>query len=273
MTTALQLATLGVARQMRKRKDDESQSQRALIEWASMASFPCQIPNIKPDEKIIDFLYAIPNGGARSKATAGKLKAEGVKAGVWDLKLEVPIGKFPGLWIEMKAGKNTLSKEQVQWRDRMQRMGFKCVVCWDWLAAKDHIMEYLGSQPPRPRVLAALDQVEAGELANPKEKRVRSEKYLRLVAAFPCANCGIDGFSQAAHPNTGKGMGLKADDNLCFPLCATRPGEPGCHARFDQGAMYTKSQRRDLEKRWGKQTFDAIRRQGKVPMGMAIPKF
>jgi hypothetical protein len=82
----------------------------------------------------------------------------------------------------------------------------------------------------------------------PKDKPVRSEAYRRLVAAMPCAICGIEGQSQAAHPNTGKGLGTKADDRLCFALCGPRPGEAGCHARFDQSGYMTKDERRAFEK-------------------------
>ncbi|MCL1961517.1 MAG: hypothetical protein FWG56_07055 [Desulfovibrionaceae bacterium] len=62
------------------------------------------------------------------------------------------------------------------------------------------------------------------------------------------------GYSQAAHPNTGKGMGTKTDDRLCFPLCADRPGVSGCHSRFDQGAMFTKAARRVMERVWAEKT-------------------
>lgn len=81
----------------------------------------------------------------------------------------------------------------------------------------------------------------------PKHKPARSESYRRYVATFPCDFCGIEGYSQAAHPNTGKGMGIKADDFSCFPLCGPRFGVPGCHALFDQGALMTKAERRDYE--------------------------
>jgi hypothetical protein len=271
--TALQLATLAVARKTRQRKDEESQHQQALVMWASMARFPVPVHGVLPSETIGDYLFAIPNGGARSKAVAGRMKAEGLKAGVLDLKFELPIGRCPGLWIEMKAGKNTLTPEQRTWRERMARLGFKVVVCWDWEVARDHILEYLGAAPTRSSTLAALDEIEAGEVAVPKRKPIRSPKYLAMVAKLACCNCSIVGYSQAAHPNTGKGMATKADDNLAFPLCAPRPGEPGCHARFDQGAMYTKAQRRELETRWGRITSAAIKRTGKWPMGLAYPTF
>lgn len=271
--TALQVATLGLARQVKKRKDEESQHQQALIKWAGMARFPAPVAGVLPGEVIGDYLFAVPNGGARSKAVAGRMKAEGLKAGVWDLKLEIPVGRCPGLWIEMKAGKNTLTPEQSAWRERMKRLGFQCVVCWDWEVARDHILVYLGALPKKFNVLDALNDADGGELAHAKKKAVRSEKYRRLVAAMPCANCGAADRSQAAHPNTGKGMGQKADDNLCFPLCGPAPGEPGCHARFDQGAMYSKAERRTLEVRWGRITAAAIKRQGKWPMGMPYPEF
>ncbi|MCL2887467.1 MAG: hypothetical protein FWF20_11985 [Betaproteobacteria bacterium] len=91
-------------------------------------------------------------------------------------------------------------------------------------------------------------------LGFPKTKPVRDEAYRRAVAALPCARCGIQGYSQAAHPNTGKGMGTKTDDRLCFPLCADRPGVRGCHSLFDQGGLYSKEIRRINERRWVEQT-------------------
>lgn len=269
--TALQTATLKVAR--KRRNDLESQHQRALIEWAQLASIPGTIPGIQPGARVIEYLFAVPNGGARSKATAGKLKAEGVKAGVWDLMLALPLGRKPGLWIEMKAGKNTLTAEQRDWRERMKALGYECAVCWDWTTARDAILGYLGAAPTKTNILATLDDAEEGELAHPKDKPARSEKYRRLVAALPCANCSIEGHSQAAHPNTGKGMSQKASDNLCFPLCGPRPDEAGCHARFDQGAMYSRQERRALEAKWGEQTARQIRNAGKWPMGLPRPEF
>ena len=43
----------------------------------------------------------------------------------------------------------------------------------------------------------------------PKAAPVRSEPYRRAVATLPCAICGVHGYSQAAHANQGKGMGMK----------------------------------------------------------------
>lgn len=98
---------------------------------------------------------------------------------------------------------------------------------------------------------------------------VVSERYRRLVALLPCKICGIEGYSQAAHPNTGKGTGTKTDDRLCFPLCCDRPGVRGCHPRFDQGALFTKADRRAVEPEWGADTRRKIIDLGLWPAGLA----
>jgi len=109
-------------------------------------------------------LWATPNGGKRgdsaftSKIEGGKLKAEGVKAGVPDLTLAVPIkcstGGYicPGLYIEMKkpteyrAGKlNGLSDEQFKYCHLLNAVGYKVEVCYSWRHAIFTIKKYLGN--------------------------------------------------------------------------------------------------------------------------------
>lgn len=73
--------------------------------------------------------------------------------------------------------------------------------------------------------------------SRPKFTYLRSPSYRRYVAAQVCFGCGISGYSQAAHPNQskyGKGRGIKASDEFCFPLCGPRPGHQGCHVLHDQ---------------------------------------
>lgn len=98
-----------------------------------------------------------------------------------------------------------------------------------------------------------------------KAAPVRSEALRRAVASLPCAICGIYGYSQAAHANTGKGMGMKACDLTCFPACGTRPGEVGCHAKLDQGALFTKAVRRELEPAWAADTQRRLLALGLIP--------
>lgn len=86
-------------------------------------------------------LFAVPNGGARSKATAGKLKAEGVVPGVADLILMkphfrqgvyfsdmIPLDSY-ALCIEMKTTKGRQSPEQKEWQKKVEEFGYKYEVC------------------------------------------------------------------------------------------------------------------------------------------------
>ncbi len=83
------------------------------------------------------------------------------------------------------------------------------------------------------RAVVAMGPATSG-ITIEKEHLVRSEPYRRLVAQLPCIWCGICGYSQHAHLNLGKGMGLKTDDRTGFPLCCSRPGIEGCHVAYDQ---------------------------------------
>ena len=100
----------------------EHEEQVRLVSWCDLMA--------DRGHKDYDMIFAVPNGGARSKATAGKLRAEGVKAGVPDLMLPVPRGGYAGLFIEMKRRKGgTVRPEQKWWAERLMRQGFKCIIC------------------------------------------------------------------------------------------------------------------------------------------------
>ncbi len=108
---------------------------------------------------------------------------------------------------------------------------------------------------PRPRAVAvAVAGPARATVALPKQHPVRDESYRRLVAALPCILSGIEGYSQAAHPNSAKAKGMKADDLLCFPLCAARPDHPGCHWLFDQHTIFPRDRRAAVEQQWAQQT-------------------
>lgn len=86
----------------------------------------------------------------------------------------------------------------------------------------------------QPLARVAMAMCTAAVAAVVKEQPLRSESYRRLVAAMPCAWCRIEGYSQHAHENEGKGARLKVDDRRGMPLCCARPGIEGCHTAFDQ---------------------------------------
>ena len=74
-------------------------------------------------------LYHIPNEGKRSVRTGAQMKREGMKSGVPDLHLAWPMGKFHGLYIEMKrrAGE-TPTQNQADWLENLHNAGY--CVCW-----------------------------------------------------------------------------------------------------------------------------------------------
>ncbi len=97
----------------------EEQEQAAVIEWAMLMSK--QFPDLED-------IFHIGNGGLRSKSEAVRLKKIGVKPGVSDLFLPAPVGKYHGLWVEMKRQEGgKLSPAQKDWIDRMNRKGYLAV--------------------------------------------------------------------------------------------------------------------------------------------------
>lgn len=108
--------------------------QTALFAWAATQF------DVYPELKL---MFAIPNGGLRSKITAAKLKAEGVKPGVLDIFLPVPRSCWHGLFIEMKVGKNKPSDDQIKFMTEVKALGYGACVCWDWVKAAEILIQYL----------------------------------------------------------------------------------------------------------------------------------
>jgi hypothetical protein len=103
----------------------EHDEQKRFVWW-----FRVQYPMVK--------IIAIPNGGARSKATAGRLKAEGVTPGVPDLF--IPEWR---LWIEMKRTKGgSVSKEQKIMIDYLQSVGYSVKLCFGFDDAIKQVREF-----------------------------------------------------------------------------------------------------------------------------------
>ena len=90
------------------------------------------------------WMFAIPNGGLRNKATAGKLRAEGVRAGVADVFVPIPSGGYHGLFLEMKFGRNKLTELQQEFFEYATQQGYCCKVAYSAEQAIEIIDEYLG---------------------------------------------------------------------------------------------------------------------------------
>ena len=88
-------------------------------------------------------IFAIPNGGHRHKATAGRLKAEGVRAGVPDLMLPVPRGGFHGLFMETKVKPNKPTETQTEWLRFLEGQGYAVSVCYGFEELCETVEWYL----------------------------------------------------------------------------------------------------------------------------------
>ena len=116
------------------RLDDESGHQEALFSWAAYRT------EIMPE---LQYMYHVPNGGKRDKATAAVLKRQGVKAGVPDIMLPAARAGYHGLYIELKAGENTTTKKQKEWLEYLRQQGYYTAVCYGWQPAAQLIEQYL----------------------------------------------------------------------------------------------------------------------------------
>lgn len=106
----------------------EPQEQIAVIEYCDYKGIP---------------IFHIPNGGKRNPREAANLKRQGVRPGVPDLFVPVPMGERHGLFIEMKYGKNKATKAQVEWIKTLRLNGYGAYICYGAKNAIACIEEYL----------------------------------------------------------------------------------------------------------------------------------
>jgi hypothetical protein len=112
----------------------ESSIQQACVRW-----FRLQYPELSR------LLFAVPNGGARGKFEAVRLKAEGVVSGVSDILFLYPSGKYHCLCIEFKT-KEKSSKQresQIEWQKDVESVGNMYVICRSFEQFRTIIETYL----------------------------------------------------------------------------------------------------------------------------------
>lgn len=128
----------------RKVGHEESALQRDCVAW-----FRCQYPEHAP------LLFAVPNGGRRSRTEAAIMKAEGVTAGVSDLILLEARGGYGALCLEMKreAKESRQSVSQKEWQKVSERMGNRYVVCRTFEEFKREVDGYMAKPLDRGRVV------------------------------------------------------------------------------------------------------------------------
>lgn len=99
----------------------EDTEQISVIQWAEWNTR--RYPELR-------WLHHCPNGGSRNKQEAVKLKQMGVRAGVSDLCLPYPKGRYCGLYIEMKHGTNKQQPTQKEFLSDMAAAGHYVATCY-----------------------------------------------------------------------------------------------------------------------------------------------
>ena len=127
----------------------------ALMQWVDL------IINRYPE---LELLFHVPNGGFRSKNTAKKLKAEGVKKGVPDYILPVARGPYHGLFLELKRTKGgKTSPEQEALINKLRKQGYLALVAKGWEHASRILMGYLSLlSPVIPEGKLTISEVDMG---------------------------------------------------------------------------------------------------------------
>lgn len=128
----------------------EDTEQIHVMRWAEITA------NRGGEFEKLRLLFHIPNGGGRSKAEGAIFKAMGVKAGVPDLFLPVPMeircgadsAWSAGLFIEMKAEGGRLRENQKNWLNDLVDAGYCCAVCYGAEEAQHALEAYLEGRLP-----------------------------------------------------------------------------------------------------------------------------
>lgn len=110
-----------------------------LIDWWNLV---CSAYELEPEH-----LFAIPNDGCCSARIGSRLNASGRRAGVPDLMLCVPAGRYHGLFIELKQTRaGRASPAQKAFIERLRAQGYAAYVAHGAEAAKGIIKEYLSER-------------------------------------------------------------------------------------------------------------------------------
>ncbi len=96
-----------------------------------------------PDIYKTGALFAVPNEGKRTRATASRMKAEGMFPGVADLILLLPRGGFHGACIEMKSKSGRMRPEQSEWLENRKKDGYFVVTCYSYEGAVNELETYM----------------------------------------------------------------------------------------------------------------------------------
>lgn len=107
-----------------------------LIDWAF-----CQ-------KDVHPYLLHVRNEGKRTLWEGAKAKRMGLKKGVSDLFFAKPVPPYHGFWIELKSKKGRPTREQLNFLELMESVGYYVGIYYSWQEAPKAINLYLGKNFP-----------------------------------------------------------------------------------------------------------------------------
>ena len=96
-----------------------------------------------------EYLIHHVNEGKRSKTQGYYLNCIGLRKGLPDYQLPIPNENWLGLWIEMKTidqRNRKQKKEQIEWIDRLIKIGHFATFAYGWQHAAEITMDYLNNK-------------------------------------------------------------------------------------------------------------------------------
>lgn len=114
-------------------KKIESLHQKAFFQWLAYWN---------PEASKLT--WHTPNGGKRNVIEGSNFKQMGVKPGVPDVFMAVPHGDYHGLFIEFKAGKNSLTQMQNEMMLNLRQKGYMAEACYSVEDAIEIVRSYFG---------------------------------------------------------------------------------------------------------------------------------
>jgi hypothetical protein len=112
----------------------ESEIQACFVKWLRLSNKP-----------VGAVTFSVPNGALRSLAEGKRQKELGLTAGVPDIFIAYPSGNYHGMFIEFKAGANTLTYHQSNMIQLLKARGYHCVVCYEVNNAMQEVTNYLNN--------------------------------------------------------------------------------------------------------------------------------
>ena len=105
-----------------------------------------------------EHMLHVPNGLISTGRHVNALKRQGLKPGVPDYFIAIPVGRYHGLWLELKTHNGKVRREQTEWLERLTKQDYACVIAYGWDAARQCIEQYLCGDVDRLKLKEMVEQ-------------------------------------------------------------------------------------------------------------------